>query len=59
MPGSTIRVCPGTYAEQVVVNKNNLTIRGSNQDAEREADRNGASAANQPAGLTAGSRTGG
>jgi parallel beta-helix repeat protein len=39
--GSTILVCAGTYAEQVVVTKNNLTIRGSDQDAEREADRNG------------------
>jgi parallel beta-helix repeat protein len=29
LPGSTISVCPGTYAEQVVVTKNNLTIRGS------------------------------
>ena len=52
MPGSTIRVCPGTYAEQVVVCKNNLTIRGSNQDAEREADRNGEGAADKHAGLT-------
>ena len=32
LPGSTIRVCPGIYAEQVVVTKNNLTIRGTNQD---------------------------
>lgn len=45
--GSTILVCPGTYAEQVVVTKNNLTIRGSNQDAEREDDRNGKGAADQ------------
>ena len=52
LPGDTIRVCPGTYAEQVVVTKNNLTIRGSNQDAEREVDRNGESAADQHAGLT-------
>jgi parallel beta-helix repeat protein len=29
--GSRILVCPGTYAEQVVVTKNNLTIRGSGQ----------------------------
>lgn len=39
--GTTILVCPGIYVEQVVVTKNNLTIRGSDQDAEREADRNG------------------
>jgi len=45
--GSTILVCPGIYAEQVGVTKNNLTIRGSDQDAEREADRNGKDAADQ------------
>jgi hypothetical protein len=28
-PGSTIAICPGAYAEQVVVAKNNLTLRGS------------------------------
>jgi hypothetical protein len=27
-PGSTILVCPGTYAEQAVVTTSNLTIRG-------------------------------
>jgi hypothetical protein len=31
VPGSTIRICPGTYAEQVVVTKNNLAIRGAGQ----------------------------
>lgn len=28
-PGSTIHICPGIYAEQVVVTKNNLTLRGA------------------------------
>src|SRR5215208_725074 len=27
--GDTIRICPGTYAEQVVITKNNLTLRGA------------------------------
>jgi len=30
-PGSTILICPGTYAEQVVVTTSNLTIRGVDQ----------------------------
>jgi hypothetical protein len=28
-PGSTILICPGTYADQVVVTKNDLTVRGT------------------------------
>ena len=28
-PGDTILICPGTYDEQVVVTKSNLTIRGA------------------------------
>jgi nitrous oxidase accessory protein NosD len=28
-PGDTIKVCPGTYNEQVAVNKNNLTLLGA------------------------------
>jgi hypothetical protein len=28
-PGDTIKVCPGLYAEQVNVNKNNLTLLGA------------------------------
>jgi hypothetical protein len=30
-PGSTILICPGTYAEQVIVTASNLTIRGIDQ----------------------------
>src|SRR6266496_4144225 len=30
-PGSTILVCPGTYAEQVAITKSNLTVCGSGQ----------------------------
>lgn len=33
VPGDTIFVCPGTYAEQLVVTKSNLTIRGSGAGA--------------------------
>src|SRR3989454_9465495 len=29
MPGDTIKVCPGFYAEQVNVNKNNLALLGA------------------------------
>jgi len=32
-PGDTIFICPGTYNEQVVVTKNNLTIRGAGAGA--------------------------
>jgi len=32
-PGSTIVICPGTYAEQVAVTKNNVTLQGSGQGA--------------------------
>ncbi len=32
-PGDTIQICPGTYNEQVVVAKGNLTIRGSGAGA--------------------------
>src|SRR5438132_9211168 len=28
-PGDTIKVCPGFYNEQVMVNKNNLTLLGA------------------------------
>ena len=38
LPGSTIFICPGIYAEQVVVTKNDLTLRGSDQDAEPDED---------------------
>lgn len=31
-PGSTILVCPGTYAEQVAIAKSGLTVRGAGQD---------------------------
>jgi len=30
-PGTTILICPGTYAEQVVITKNDLTVRGAGQ----------------------------
>jgi hypothetical protein len=30
-PGTSIVICPGTYAEQVVVRKSNLTLQGSGQ----------------------------
>jgi len=30
-PGSTVLICPGTYAEQVVVTTSNLSIRGVDQ----------------------------
>src|SRR5207253_6452122 len=28
-PGDTIKVCPGLYNEQVMINKNNLTLLGA------------------------------
>jgi hypothetical protein len=36
-PGDTIKVCPGTYNEQVQINKNNLTLLGAQAGVDARA----------------------